>query len=363
MKLDFLHTVYALPPPYASLYIETARSTEDAFKAVELRWRRARESLGAAGADAATLDAMERIVTDPDRAAPGCAVFAAGGRVGYTEPLPGPPPPLAEWTPLPRTLPLVFLRDEPIPHLQVLVDRQGADISVCGPRRRTTTIRGRDWPLQKVHEGGWSEARYQRSAVETWEANAKQVAETVSRQADAYHAQLIVVGGDVRARELLMDRLPERHHGHAVTAAHGARAAGIDREMWDAEVADLLRSYRSRRRSERIAAFREGHGRGDAVAGLAEVVAALRAGQADVVLVNDPAASGLTGTLWYGPAPTALARTEREAKDLGLADPAEDDAGSVLVRAMVGTGVSVEPVDRRELDLPEGVGALLRFSL
>jgi hypothetical protein len=266
MKLDFLHTAYALSPPYVSLYLETARDTEHAAKAVDLRWRQARETLEAAGADAATLDAVAEVVTDPGRAAPGRAVFAAGGRVGYTESLPVPPRPIAEWSPLPRALPLLFLRDEPIAHLRVLVDRQGADISVCGSRRHAMTVRGRDWPIQKVREGGWSEPRYQRSAVETWEANAKEVADVVARQAD-------------------------------------------------------------------------------------------------VVLLNDPLEHGPPGTLWFGPAPTALGETEAEARDLGIADPTPEQAGAVLVRAMVGTDVTVETVDRGELDLTDGIGASLRFAI
>jgi hypothetical protein len=363
MKLDFLHTAYALSPPYVSLYLETARDTEHAAKAVDLRWRQARETLEAAGADAATLDAVAEVVTDPGRAAPGRAVFAAGGRVGYTESLPVPPRPIAEWSPLPRALPLLFLRDEPIAHLRVLVDRQGADISVCGSRRHAMTVRGRDWPIQKVREGGWSEPRYQRSAVETWEANAKEVADVVARQADAIDAKLIIVAGDVRAREMLLDHLPPARRERTVLAEHGGRAAGIDEDKWEVEVAGLLSSYQNTRRRGRVTSFREGHGRGDAVAGVREVVSALRAGQADVVLLNDPLEHGPPGTLWFGPAPTALGETEAEARDLGIADPTPEQAGAVLVRAMVGTDVTVETVDRGELDLTDGIGASLRFAI
>jgi len=361
--LDFLQAVYALPPPYASLYLETARDTEHATKAVALRWRRAREALLDAGADSATVDAIEAVVTDPARAAPGRAVFAAGGRVGYTEALPTPPRPLAEWSGLPRVLPLLCQRDEPIIHLRVLVDRIGADITVLGRRARTVTVQGRDWPVQKVNEGGWSQARYQRSAAETWEANARQVAEVVAHEAGNADAQLIIVAGDVRARELLLERLPEPYRGRALLAEHGGRAAGIDEEKWEAEVAGLLSAHQAARRRGRIAAFGEGHGRGDAVSGAPEVAAALRAGQADVVLLNDPPGDGPWGTLWYGDAPAELAATEDEARDLGIEDPRPEQAGAVLVRAMVGTGARVDHVPREELELTDGIGALLRYSL
>lgn len=363
MRLDFLQAVYALPAPYASLYLETARDTEHATKAVALRWRRAREALVDAGADTATVDAIEAVVTDPALAAPGRAVFAAGDRVGYTEGLPTPPRPLAEWSPLPRALPLLCQRDEPIVHLRVLVDRIGADITVLGQRPHTISVQGRDWPVQKVREGGWSESRYQRSAAETWDANARQVAEVVAHEAASADAQLIIVAGDVRARELLLERLPEPHRGRTVLADHGGRAAGTDEEKWEAEVAGLLSAHQEARRRGRVAAFREGHGRGDAVAGVREVAAALRMGQADVVLLNDPPGDGPWGTLWYGTAPGELAATEDEARDLGMNDPAPGQAGSVLVRAMVGTGAKADHVAREELELTDGIGALLRFSL
>lgn len=76
MRLDFLRPLDRHPGPYASVYLATARDAEDAKQAVPLRWRAVRDRLRSAGADTATMNAIEEIVTDPGRAAPGRA--AAG---------------------------------------------------------------------------------------------------------------------------------------------------------------------------------------------------------------------------------------------------------------------------------------------
>src|SRR5256885_889385 len=115
MDLHFLRDMYELAPPFASVYLATARDTEDAKGAVALRWRHTADELAAAGAGQDTIAAIEEIALQPGDAPPGRVIFAAEGRVAYTEALPLPPPEdaAAGWGPLPDALPFLLARAEP----------------------------------------------------------------------------------------------------------------------------------------------------------------------------------------------------------------------------------------------------------
>src|SRR4051812_4416053 len=105
MKLSFLRPLYERPGPWASVYLDVSRDTEDAAKAVDLRWRRLRDELAGQGADAATLDAAETALrdADPRPGRSGLSIFASGGTVVLAEPLAGPPPrDLAVWSGRPQ---------------------------------------------------------------------------------------------------------------------------------------------------------------------------------------------------------------------------------------------------------------------
>jgi len=346
MDLRFLRELYELPPPFASVYLATERDTEDAKEAVAVRWRHAADELAAAGAGRDTIAAIEEIALRPGGAPPGTVIFAADAQVVYSEALPVPPhDTAATWGPLPDALPFLLARAEPVPHVKILVDRTGADIVARGDRQATFDVRGRGWPIKKVREGGWSEQRYQRSAVETWRENAKQVAEVVREAADEVQAELIIIGGDVRSRELLLERLGEPLENRAVVAEHGAR--GAESRQWEAEVRRLLRRRPEDRKQARIDAFHAGSSRGTAVQGLGPVAEVLQDGRVDTLLVTGEPPGELS---FGGPADR-----------LGLADAGRWRAGAVLVRAAVLTDAELEPIDPGRLDLHDQIGALLRF--
>ncbi|RAY12181.1 hypothetical protein DPM19_26015 [Actinomadura craniellae] len=358
MKLGHLRPLYEHGGPYASVYLPTDRHSADAAKAISLHWRHARIELSRLGVDDPTLDAIEEVVIDRRNAAPGRAVFAAGGEILYTHDLPEPPQQSVRYGRLPDVLPLLERCSEEVPIVQVKADRQGADIIVAngGGEPSVNTVDGADWPIRKVKSGGWSHSHIQRNAEETWEQNARAVAAEVAREAREIDAELILVGGDVRARELVLESLPEPYVRRAVPAERGVRAAGADEAAWEEEVAAALRAHDDERHDALIARFREAHGRGDAVAGLAPVVEALRAGQVETLLVAPP----VRGELCYGERPHEIALDEQGLADLGVHEPRCESAGSVLVRSAVATDAELEFTDA--LALQDGTGALLRYT-
>ena len=129
MELSFLRAMYEIPGPWASLYIDGTDHTEATAAALKLRWRAARETLLEEGIDEPTLLALEGALAQYQRPRErhGLAVFAAQGRVHYSEAMPEPLcTDSAEMAPLPHVTPLLAKRDgEPLPD-------SAAEPAACG---------------------------------------------------------------------------------------------------------------------------------------------------------------------------------------------------------------------------------------
>src|SRR5262249_13061225 len=160
----FLRPLYAEPSPqtWASVYLDVSHDTEDAARAIELRWRAAREDLHRQGADDATLAALDTVVAEqpPLPGEQGLALFSGAGRVPLRLAMPGPPVrQIAMVAPLPHVTPAVAERGEEVRWLRVVVDRTGADLEGAAhgtvDRRRTVNGQWR-YPIHRAKPGGWS---------------------------------------------------------------------------------------------------------------------------------------------------------------------------------------------------------------
>jgi release factor family 2 len=77
-----------------------------------------------------------------------------------------------------RRQPVCVRRNDRRPCGNVRADRSGGEVAAVRLRGGATEERanGPGWPVHKASLGGWSQARYQRSAEEAWAENAKQFA-------------------------------------------------------------------------------------------------------------------------------------------------------------------------------------------
>jgi Bacterial archaeo-eukaryotic release factor family 2 len=360
MRLDFLRSVYEGKEGCASVYLGASRAGATAPGEVSLRWRAARQTLADGGADEPTLDAVADFVTDPANAAPGLALFAHSGAVDFARPLPAAPrQEIARYAPLPHAMPMLAQVPPKVPHLRVAANRTGGEmVEVPGlDQLPPVRVQGEGWPVHKASIGGWSQARYQRSAEEAWAENAKEFATAVTAAAERTGAELIVLGGDVRARSLLLDQLGRPLRDLVVI---------VDREVpADSDLLAEAAREEIRRRAERAArdgleSMRTQLAHGRAAEGLSGVVAALRGGQvSDLFIADDPSSNG---TLWIGPGGTELALSERELRDLGSAEAVTDRADAALVRALVLTGAELHFIPSGEPAPRDGIAALLRYG-
>jgi len=360
MDLQFLRPLYEDVGGYVSVYLDTSLDAEDAARAIDLRWRSARERLARAGADEATLDALAPVITS--LGAPGRAAFGRRGQVVLTEPLPHPPRrEIARMAPLPHVMPLLAQRGPRVPHLRVMARHDGGEIaSVTGAGIvEDEEVTGPGWPVHKTKGGGWSQLRYQRSTEEAWEINAKELAGRVTAEARDMGAELIVVAGDPVARTLLV-----RHLGPDLRAISVIieREVTADSEQAARAADEAVAEHAERRARERFEHWRTqlAHDRG--VAGLAATMAALRDGAvAELLLADHPESAA---TAWIGPRGADLAASADELTGRGVPDPVTDRADAALARGLATTGAPLYFLPPDLASSPgapqDGVGAPLR---
>ncbi|MGK5558655.1 Vms1/Ankzf1 family peptidyl-tRNA hydrolase [Actinomadura kijaniata] len=362
MDLSFLKPLYQRPGPVASVYADLSRTTEDAAKAAELRWRALRSELEAQDCPEDTLRAVDGTVTGElaERRSEGLVLFAAGGEVVHAGRLPGPPAAaLARVGPLPHVLPWLAARGERFPYMVVVVDRKGGAIECVtaeGERERVDVPGDEDYPVRKVKAGDWNQSRFQRSAEETWKANAKKVGREVDRAARRVHAEVIMVAGDVRARNAVLEEISEGVREYTVES---------DRhELGDPELQAELSRVLDLKCAERVFAvaerFERELARGErAVAGLPATVEAARNGQIEALLLDD---ADSPARLWVGPEPDQIATDPEELRRYGVDDPREERADAALIRAVACTDGALVIVPPRDSDAGVGFGAVLRFT-
>jgi hypothetical protein len=363
MDLSFLRPLYARPGPWASAYLDASRDTEDAAARLALGWRDLAGRLAAQGAPAPVVDALGEAVqgheTRPGRY--GLAVFGASPDAVSVHHLPVPPiTELAAYGPVPHAMPLVAQRGDDVSWVRVVADRTGADlegVDAGGLHRRGEVRGGERFPLRKVHAGGWSQERFQRSAEESWKHNAGDVAAATVHLAERIGADVVIVAGDVRARELLVEKLPPRWRVRTVQSDAGSRAPGADEEALDESTVIAVAEVAEQQAVDARDRFGAQEGAGD---GLPAVVAALQRAQVDtLLLVDDPSS---TDHAWIGSEANQLALSRDEVAAMGVADPRRVRADAALVRALVGTDAGIVFVGPDEVDLQHGVGAVLRWN-
>src|SRR5215470_6485177 len=296
MNLTSFRPLYERQGPHASAYMDASHTAPDSAHQIQLRWRELRDDLASdrpaseSKKDAsAILAAMDAAIDDaaPAVGDSGVAVFAADGEVELMTTLPRPPArPSAEWSTYPQIAPLVRAWSTEARWMQVVVDRTGAILAL--PHHGHVAIRGSEtFPMTKVAVGGWSQSRYQRAAETTWDRNASDVAAAVTATANRLGADVIVVAGDDRARELLMSRLPKAVASRVVPAETRAFEPGTEPRPLDEATAAAVAELVHARDAALLDRYRAGLAGAGAVTGLTDVTAAAREGQIGTLLISD----------------------------------------------------------------------------
>jgi len=396
VNLSFLRELYQRPGPWASVYLDATHNTADGDQAVGLRWRGLREQLAAQGADEETLAAMDLAVnsgqavdtvpsvgpkTPPGAGSAGVAgppagsgrvglaVFATHGRVALAQPLPRPPVrESATWSRRPQTGPLVAGAAEQVRWVRAVVDRTGGTLTAAdaGHLRIDRDVpTAEEYPKHKSGQGGWSQLNFERSTVTVWDRNVHNVVDAVTEAADRMGADVVIVAGDVRARQMLIDRLPKRMAGRVVESDVGNRAPGGDPSTLDNVTAEAVARVARDRRMELLDRYRMDLSRGRAREGVAPVSEAAWHASMDVLLLSDDsqfAGSEPPLQVWIDPDdPRAIAPDAGVLRDVGVSGPERENAIAALIAAAAAEDAEVVTVDPSVQRLTDGIGAITRY--
>jgi Bacterial archaeo-eukaryotic release factor family 2 len=367
-----IRQLYKHPGPFATVYFDGSRTTEQGQHEVELRWRALRSELAQAGAEETVLTAMDGAVNS-DLSAGGrhghLVVADADGALLLDETTDEPPlREYASWSRLPHLMPFLARRSEVVPFVVVLADRTGANIYVNASGSEAKlgqpeSLTGADQrPIHKTGRDTWSERHFQNRVDNSWAENAVNVAESVGRHVREISAQVVLVAGDVRARTLVMEAVAERvPPGIDITeTTAGGRADGAALEPIEQAVHDAILRIRWRHRRAVLEKLRQGVGRDDyAVTGIELVLEALRNGQVETLVISDDPSS--TERAWLGDEPLQLARDREQLSQLGVTDPVQDRLDAALIRAVAGSGADLLITPNAHAYLDGGIGATLRY--
>jgi hypothetical protein len=379
MELGFLKPLFDRPGPWASVYIDTTRATEDAQRLQKLRERSVASQLIDAGADAYTIRAlMDRLTHEPvSGAPPGRALFAAGAEVVLDIPLSVTPTSIeATWSVLPHVAPLAGLRGDEPSCLVAYIDRTGADLELRDAHRRETVgqangkERGRGH--RSVPTGEW---HFRNKVENNWNETADTIAGELARQWPGSGAQLLVLTGDSRERRAVYNRLPERIRAVTVEAENGSRSPGASKSVLDRQIAQACEEYTRDRLQSALERFRIGRGRpgehraasvdtgrGEAAEGVPAVVDAARSHQvATLLLAQDASDAGRD--VWIGPGVDEVAVQRGQAQAMGVAKPVQARADDALLRSAAAADAEVLLVPEGMQGPAGGLGAVLRWSL
>ncbi|CCG02941.1 Vms1/Ankzf1 family peptidyl-tRNA hydrolase [Blastococcus saxobsidens] len=368
MDVSFLEPVFAAAGPYATVCADVTHTTENADAELDLRVRALTEQLTEQGAPEAVVEAVRARLTEGNEGGEAgtlkgrALVVAADGSVVLDQVLADTPArETARWAPQPELLPVLRQLAGRVPHVVVVADRVGADITVAGLADQPDEerqVEGDTFHMRKLGVGGWSQRRYMETAENQWIDNADKVAEEIDSLVRRLQPRFVLLAGDVRARQILSDRASGVWSDLVVTMDEGGRAAGADREPVERRTAELLAEHEARDIATAVEQVQGAGAHGLAVTGPPAVVEALRKGQVETLVLSDEQDDA---TLLVGNGPLELGVKQQDMDALGVHGEVVP-AGAALVAAAVASAAGVLVVPKAALPGDEPVAAILRYT-
>ncbi|MFF4689748.1 hypothetical protein [Streptomyces sp. NPDC001307] len=372
MKLAFLGPLFGASGPWASVYLDTSRDTDDPDRAIDLRWRHQRDALLAQGADHATVSALA-VAVGTDQALPGRhgqALFAAQGHLALVEELPEPPVrDTARLDALPDAAPLAVQHAPDIPYLAVAL--------TCGnewiPDESTGDRVAGEYVLIVSEAGRWPTGRVKpehrlshQIPIHGWRRAAPEVARELGDLAQRHRAESIVLcraRDDAWASGMLVNRWPRALRERltvvdddCVTGPEAAAGPTLLEEHTAGVLEGRLNAADQRQLDTFLAQRARHPGQSE---GVGAAVRALQQGQARALLLDRRAR--LAERLWLGTEPPQIALSASDLETFGASAVQEEPAVAALLYAAVRTGAELIVLPPDRVEVTDGVGVLLRY--
>lgn len=298
--------LYKLAGPWTTIYVDGSTGTVDSFASDDIIPRDVADAMEQAGAPKEDIKAATAALSKTAKGLPDPVsrfVLIHGGEAAIDDFLPGE---LVTGTPviavgsIPDLSPLVRHCPEGFPYVVAEVGRDGgevylrhADKTWGGPNRGEPVahIEGDTEHMRKVHGGGWAHGRFQQHAEKVWKSNAGEVAAEIDRVVTATQAKLVVVSGDIRARQLVADQVSEETRALLSVVDSHTRTGGSDAEAYALQVDQLVTRVMADRQHQLLdrLAEQEGQATRTSAAGIGAVVTALQQAQVQTLLLESTA--------------------------------------------------------------------------
>jgi hypothetical protein len=231
-------------------------------------------------------------------------VLARRGEVVMDEWMPGlasePEPELVSFGPVPDLTPLLERQVADFAFLVVETERDGGELRLyrlgTPGAEDEQHVEGRTDILHAVRSGGWRQDYLQSHAREIWRQTQSQLAGAIDEVVRRERPRLLVVAGEIRARQLLESELSEESRDILSVEPTDTRADGADpaalTERVNAEIQRILAADKA----EVLNRIAMHDGRGDGLVALrfGEVVRALAAAQVDTLVLDADRLAGRT---------------------------------------------------------------------
>lgn len=365
IETEALRELVAAPGPVLSVYFDLDARPEMGEDA-EARWQGLCRGLARRGAAADDVDALTGRFLSTQPGSGVLAAFVSEGEVRLSTVLPGcEQSDLARPGPLPHLLPLLAWRQDHPAHVVAVVDRTGADLQLY-PRGATEAVRrtitGPDDEIERNQPGGTAQMRYQHRAEDSWEHNAGKVAAILGTALAEVDAHVLMLAGDVRARQYLTKHLPTWvRQDVSIRPVSGSRSPD---GAWPERRIQVDTETSRAGRDETAALLRvldEGRSpQGRTVEGVHATLRALAERRLRTLLITDDPLS--RDSAWFGPGPTHV--TDRRVPPAPGREPmSRGPLADVAVRSALLTGADVRVLAPGAPGAPsQGIGGLTHYT-
>jgi predicted nuclease of predicted toxin-antitoxin system len=347
--------------PFLTAELPTPSAKEDAAERFTATVKAAVEAFERSGADAAMIERFRTEAATQDHAGGATLVVVVNPQQAWSWSLQTESGAVrTSIGSLPRLGRLLHESQSVMPHIVVLIDREGADIEIVhvGDEPITSVVSGDADIINRSPAGGWSQRRFQQRTENTWEENAHAVADSVAAAGTAISPAAVFVAGDERAVGFFLEHLPEDVGAVVKRLDHGARGEGADLDGMRTEVDHQLSDIVARHTTELLEEFGSRKANDLGVEGPQDTLLAVFENRADTLLVHaDPDDNR---TAFFGPEPGQVAADRSTFEALGI-EAEEGPLVEVALRGAHATGSNIWFVPAHGRSAPSGgIGATLR---
>ncbi|MCU1424046.1 MAG: hypothetical protein JWM51_337 [Microbacteriaceae bacterium] len=282
--------------PWTQVYIDDSVDTADPPQVVRTRRESVIDRLRRSGAPDADVAAVREVLSDPEPVpSPMCRfVLVRQGVVELHEALSGVPlePEIVGHFVIPDVVPLLKHQPEAMSYVVVETDRVGGEVRLYQVGQQIADAadhyEGRTDSLHKPQAGGWRHDRFQHHVEEIWRQTQSQLAKKIDEVVRNYRPRLLVIAGDIRARQLLENELSFESQAILAVQAVNTRAEGSDESALNDFVAEHVERILTEVKASAVEQLELHRGRGDNTVEVTKgaIVQALAAAQVDTLILD-----------------------------------------------------------------------------